>query len=245
MNRLRLLIPLFLPSILLGMMACMAGGSPPPPPNGSNTVLPKAGDYLAEDYLAKVRKEHSSFQAWILNAPQMVYVGESRGGRILSSTINFHEGGSEFFLDRAGKLSVKESAGEAIPPLVFEVDSTERFNLGYGKTVPQTYVFVGSAEKAIGAILLVGKYRDDLGREYIIHEDGRMTFPDREFPYRIGLDHITSRFDYFIDLERKQVIGFVAEGDDLKLFKTSGEVDQIVDKTPFLTLHRTSGAPGR
>jgi hypothetical protein len=92
-------------------------------------------------------------------------------------------------------------------------------------------------------MVLAGRYVDDRGRNYLFGKDGWAIFPDRKFKYEVGIDHVLSGYDYFMDETARPIRTFEfkkVEG-RLQIFEIRGEFpDEVVDKRPFVVLRAVS-----
>ena len=211
---------------------CQVAKGPP----GPKRLIP--GDYVRDDYLDGLEKTHSPLKALALGTPQLVVAKTDEAGMALTTIFNFHDGGSEFLLRRDGSLGVQIDAGLVTANLSFRIIDSRHFILGFDKFSPQIYTFVGDLASYARELLLAGGYVDQHGKRYIFDRDGTAVFPDHKFKYSVGTDQVLNRFDYFQDNTRHEVFGFRRAGDTLEIFRTHGEINQYVDKTPFLFLHK-------
>ncbi len=202
-----------------------------------------SGEYLRSDYLATLRKTLSPMQSDVVNTPQLIKVDRIETGISLSVIFNFHEGAAVFAIAKDGSVENQGSPGEDTSNVKVTVIDEHHFRFGYASYPPATYTFVGDTEQYVAAVVLVGRYADDRGRNYIFGKDGWAIFPDRKFRYYIGIDHVLTGFDYF-DEEQfppKRVYAFKRLEGRLQIFETHGEDPWlVVDKRPLAVLHAVS-----
>ncbi len=195
-----------------------------------------AGEYVRNDYLDGLEETHSPSKSLAFGTPQLVIARLEKTGLTLITIFNFHDGGAEFLLHPDGTVGTLVDAGFVTANLSFKIIDSHHLVLGFDKFLSQTYTFVGDIAQYSREVLLAGEYLDQKGRHYIFGHDGTATFPDRTFQYSVGTDQVLNRFDYFQDDTQKEVFGFRKSGNTLEIFHTSGEINQHVDKTPFLSL---------
>ncbi len=201
------------------------------------------GDYLRSDYIEILEKTYSPLQAWVFGTYQLLKVSEEEKGLLLQPIINFHEGGPDFILRKDGSIITRLAAGHDTSNLSIEIIDTRHFKLGFDKFKPMLYSFVGNADRYVTNKVLAGEYSDEKGRHYIFGTDGWAVYPNDKFEYQVGLDHILLRFDYFFDKKTEdKVYAFKIHNDMLEIFGTSGEINQIVDKRPLLSLKKVGPA---
>ena len=104
-------------------------------------------------------------------------------------------------------------------------------------------MFVKDAAACVAGIILTGHYKDRRGLDYEFREDGYAVFPDRKFQFEIGMDHVLTSFDYFMQMGPNHiatsVTAFKWEGGNLQLFRTKedeGGFDDVADPRPYLSL---------
>jgi hypothetical protein len=227
------MLPVTVTLFLFGVSGeCQVAKGPPRP----QRLMP--GDYVRNDYLNGLEKTHSPLKALAFGSPQLVVVKTEEAGLALTTIFNFHDGGSEFLLRQDGSLGVQIDAGFVTANLIFRIIDSRHFVLGFDKFSPQTYTFVGDLAHYAREFLLVGRYVDQHGKPYVFDRDGTAVFPDHKFRYSVGTDQVLNRFDYFQDNTRHEVFGFRRTGDTLEIFRTRGDINQYVDSTPFLSLHK-------
>jgi hypothetical protein len=213
-----------------------SGWSQPPKRPGTSAAL-LVGEYMRDDYLDTLRATGSPFASLRSGEPQLVIVKKSDGGRLLSTILDFHQGGAEFRIPSAGPLQVQIRAGFEMSNLHFEEVDPRHFKLGFDQFAALGYTYVGDSSEYARRVL-TGEYTDKRGKRYTFGSDGVADFDGMKFKYSIGLDQVLNRFDYFQDDVRHEVIGFKRTSDTLSLFHTSGEISQYLDKSPYLVLRK-------
>lgn len=199
-------------------------------------ILP--GDYLRSDYMETLEKTHSPIQSDVFNMPQFIRTQMKKDGLFLLSIFNFHEGGPEFILFGDGSIITQISAGFNTSNLFIDVIDDQHFELGFDKFKPMTYIFVGEVDLYVANKILVGRYIDESGQNYIFGIDEWAVFPNNKFQYRIGLDHILLKYDYFEDVTSNKVYAFKIKNEVLEIFGTSGENNENIDKQPLFSLKK-------
>lgn len=205
-----------------------------PQASGKAVVL-AVGEYIRDDYLGTLQRTRSPFASLRPGEPQLVVIKKNDGDRLLSTILNFHEGGPEFQLRPTGSLRVRIGAGFDMSNLYFEEIDTRHFKLGFDKFAVLDYTYVGDSDQ-YARLALTGEYSDEHGKRYSFGSDGVANFDGAKFKYSVGLDQVLNRFDYFQDDARHEVIGFKRIDKTLSLFHTSGEISQYIDKAPYLVL---------
>lgn len=162
----------------------------------------------------------------------------NQGSKIsVQQILNFHEGGSEFSVNKDGSLSVSEPGGADMSNLSVTVLDNSSFALGSDRYKPAKYIFVKNAPDFVAGVILAGKYRDARGREYEFGRDGWASFPERRFKYEIGLDHVLNGFEYYMVGEK--IWALKRKGDDLEIFATtdgSQGPEEPLPGPPFVSL---------
>lgn len=185
----------------------------------SNTNHPlEAGTYLSQDYVNVLKTSKSPYRA-DTEAKQTYKLVTVRydQGKCYVTPESFHEGGLDYFL--APDNSLRPSDPSYPRPAHFKINSAKSFELGFGSEQSVRYESVGNVASYVAALALVGRYTDSAGRVYQFYPDGRAIFPDREFKYEIGLDHVLTRFDYFYEPGKvNAVTPFQRDGDTIRLY---------------------------
>jgi hypothetical protein len=207
-------------------------------------ALPRAlklGDYLRDDYVRGLIASRSPFRSSVYDSPQSAKVIRRDGESVLIAVFNFHEGGPDFVILPNGSLAVESDAGSDLSNLTFTILDSTRFRMGFDKFEPQTFIYVGNLDRYVAKFTVVGDYVDGRNRRYAFRADGTAVFPDREFKYSVGTDHVLNHFDYFEDETAHVTYGFKWHNGVLDLFRTHGAIGQDVDNTPFSTLRQCCG----
>lgn len=199
------------------------------------------GDFLRSDYVECVTRTRSPFQCDDPAAPLLVQVRREPGGTRLSVD-SFHEGFAELVQRRDGSIEADRSNGPVVPHLAASVPDEHHLKLGFGEFKPSVYAFVGDLDMYVARRALVGKYLDDKGHSYIFGSDGWAVFPGRRFEYVVGTDHVLNSYDYYFEPPDGGAFVFERHDGVLRIFRTSGEIDQIVDKRPSYSLRELASA---
>jgi hypothetical protein len=156
---------------------------------------------------------------------------------------NFHEGGNTFAILPDGSVPPVDSS--TMPTLVVSVLDDGSFRLGLESFKSTTYVFVQEARRYVARNVLTGEYKDRRGLRYEFREDGWAIFPDRKFKFEIGMDHVLTGFDYFMEIDQHGLAlstsAFHWKDGKLQVFRTKAVdgVDEIIDRRPQLLLQST------
>ncbi len=237
-----------IPSLLffLGILACnrTAVGSSP----GQQPISPlREGDYLSTSYIEELKSTRSPLTASPRASDSRVnLITVEKDGNLwrLMPIYNFHEGGEAFVLNPNG--SVKDI--KYVSNVALSVKNENSFRLGFDNAgqsfKPTDYVFVQHVESYVAKVVLVGTYRDRRGGSYRFQEDGWAIFPDRNFKYEVGTDHVLTDFDYFMEIGPSRIASsltaFKWEADSLNLFRTKEPdeqgLDEIIDRHPYVSL---------
>lgn len=222
--------------LFLALCACNKKSDTPQ----ASRVRLSAGDYLAQDYLDRLRRTQSPLGAGGRGTGiGLVMVSHENSDTILSPIFNFHEGGTSFSIDSSGGITAVPQSGPA-RNVSFTLLDDRTFTLGFDEYPARKYAFVGDAEKYVAQQVLVGQYRDANGREFVFRKDGTAIFEGVKFKYKVGLDQILDDFDYFYleDSREPQVFAFRREGGKLNIYPTvdEGGIDEIATKLPRYSL---------
>jgi hypothetical protein len=185
--------------------------------SGASHLL-EAGTYLSQDYVNVLKMSKSPYRAdtEAKYTYKLVTVRYDQG-KCYVTPETFHEGGLDYFL--APDNSLRPSDPSYPRPAHFKINSAKSFELGFGSEQSVRYESVGNVASYVAALALVGRYTDSAGRVYQFHSDGRAIFPDREFKYEIGLDHVLTPFDYFYEAGKiNAVTPFQRDGDTIRLY---------------------------
>ncbi len=221
--------------LLVPLFGCDTTKSKAGPESSQPFFLLAEGDYLSSTYIDTLKSTRSAWKAGKAARINLVVV-HREGNKLLSEPIfNFHEGGFIFAISKNGSASSVKSGGVEIRNLIANVVDARSVRFGFSEFKPTTYVFVKDATEYISRAVLVGKYHDHQGRVYEFREDGWAVFPDRRFRFEIGIDHVLTGFDYFMDSGK--VWGFKRNSGELQIFVTSDAAgfDQIQSR-PYLSL---------
>ena len=141
-----------------------------------------------------------------------------------------------------GSVEPYPSEESAVRRLTAAVLDEHHVKVGFEGFKPSVYVFVGDLDRYVAQEALAGRYVDDKGRSYVFGTDGWATFPERRFEYVVASDHVPNEYDYFYEKPGGRVFVFERNNGLLQIFKTTGEVDEVVDKRPSYSLRElTSG----
>jgi len=212
---------------VLNLICCLIG----PDVLASETRCPlQAGTYLSRTYIDILRKTRSPFKADIQTVKQNnVATVWHRPTRCEITPETFHEGGLIYVVKSNRILTPTAKSYPA--PTHFRVVTHESFELAFDKTNPIVYEYVKNLEAFVASIALAGRYVDTNGRIYAFHSDGTARFPDRQFKFTVGLDHVLTRFDYFIETGTiSATIPYRREGTSLLLFTTKKQENQDVEE---------------
>ncbi len=190
----------------------------------------ESGEYLSAEYMNRVRTIRSTLMPSEMSGVNLIQVRNEKA-RTYFQFLNFHEGAGDFVL--SGRNLISDDGG--VPAEITIVSATE-FRIRYTETeakflgtprefrtikqVKQTYQRVGSASEWVATVLLTGEYRDNQGRRYVIDRRHAL-FPETEFDYEVGLDHVLTGFDYIWTKEK--VYEFRIRGNILELREVFGE----------------------
>ncbi|HEV2395430.1 MAG TPA: hypothetical protein VGS27_00630 [Candidatus Sulfotelmatobacter sp.] len=214
-------------------------------PKKSQRVTLREGDYLSTVYIDQLKKTLSPLAAGTEYGAHQFVVRKNGDLFELEPIFNFHEGGDPFTLSTDG--SIVQPFPAYISHITVSVLNESSFRIGFDLSSqsfkPTDYVFVGDAASYVVGIVLTGQYKDRHGLHYEFREDGFAVFPSHKFHCEIGLDHVLTNFDYFMEMGPNHIASsltaFKREGKDLQLFKTKEDengFDQIVDRRPYLQL---------
>lgn len=95
---------------------------------------------------------------------------------------------------------------------------------------------------AVNRIVLTGKYKDRKGREYSFADNGKASFPDKNFYYELSLNDKTAKCEYLEaeDLESpdgKRLYGYRWKRGELQLYDAKVRKDKVrCESTPFAFL---------
>lgn len=211
------------------------------------SLMLREGDYLSTTYIDELKRTRSPLKA-CPSACGVKLVTVEKGVNLwrLMPIYNFHEGGEALVLRPDGVVN----HSQYISHVTLSVKDASSFRLGFDEGAQSfrrvDYVFVQKAETFAAKAVLVGSYRDGLGRVYRFQEDGTAIFPGRKFKFEIGVDHIGTDFDYFMEMgpNRRAVssMAFRWQADSLQLFRIKEDengLDYIADNHPYLTLKQT------
>ena len=201
----------------------------------------REGEYLSTNYIDQLKKTRSPLAAGAQYGAHL-FVVRTKGELLqLEAIFNFHEGGDIFMLRSDGSIVQPRS------DLTISVLDESSFRIGFdsgGQTFkPTDYVFVRDAAAYVAGIILTGHYKDRHGLNYEFREDGYAVFPERKFPVEIGMDHVLTNFDYFMQMGPNHIASTVTafkwDGENLQLFRTKedeGGFDEIADRAPYVSL---------
>jgi hypothetical protein len=223
---------------IISAVACLAQIRPE---SSSAADALRIGEYLSENYVNQLQETRSPYRAFKTGSPQLVIVEKQVDGTRLMPIFNFHEGGPEIMVRENGKVTVPVDAGLNVGNLIVSFSGPGQLVLGFGDFSPRRFVFVGKASAYVSKVILVGKYVDGLSRSYEFHDSGRAVFPDRQFAYSIGIDHVVNKFDYFVDNDSGKKYGYRVAGSKLYVYGTTGGLGQVEDTKPQLVLKRVMG----
>lgn len=209
--------------------------------SSEKVAMLRSGEYLSEDYIERLKKTRSPLHATTAEeAFDLVILDHQQNGVHLNTILNFHEGGPEIRVDLKGHITVPVDAGMDIKDLVVTADGKQSLIVGFSSFKPKRFLLVGKTATYVGKEILAGKYLDDRGQRYEFRDDGKAIFPDRQFSYTIGIDHVLNAFDYFVDEGNGKLYGFRVDGLKLYIYNTSGGIGQIEDQEPKLILRKIS-----
>lgn len=199
------------------------------------------GTYLSRDYIDILKRSKSPFKAdgEANHIYKLVSVRYDRGKGYLTPE-TFHEGGLSYVLSPNATL---EPSDPSYPrPTHFKVNSAHSFELSFSPERPVRYEKVGNVASYVSAVTLVGRYTDSAGRMYQFRSDGKAIFPDREFTYEVGLDHVLTHFDYFYEAGKvNEVTPYQRDDETLRLYtikkQENLDVMEIDSTKPPLILH--------
>ena len=204
------------------------------------------GDYLSQDYLEIIDATKSPAKAAskLFDEPASITATKAKEGIDLILLYNFHEGGAGLHVSETEKVSILWSGGGDFSNASITVNSDNSFVLRYGKRKDIRYIHIGDQRRFVEKKVLVGNYVDLKGIRYYFDENGWATFGPDKFQYEIGLDYVERAFverstkDYFQNIKTRDLFEFEIIDGSLILYRTSGEMAEIVDKTPFATLRK-------
>jgi hypothetical protein len=156
-------------------------------------ALPGVGDYLEVGYIAALRNTRSIMAAakddMDAEAPQGVEVRPEDDGIKFSIVVNWHEGGTLFWMKKDGSFS-------------------------YDKN----WFHAEKAKLVIRDQRHFGKYVDASDKPYEFGDDGVAHFPKKEFKYALILDVVGAGYDHFQVNGAQSYMGFRWEKGKLLLF---------------------------
>jgi len=193
----------------------------------------RPGEYLSRDYISVIEKTRSPYKADATEEPELLIVKSLDDGFSINTIGNFHEGYTEFRISSSGIISVLY--GQELKWCQISAPKRGRISLGYNEYKRKEYIYIDSIDKYMHRKILPGTYIDNNGNKYIFTQNGIAHFPDATYKYIIGVDHIFSKFDYFIDSNHK-CYGYRFKKNSLYLYHVHGEDDEIIDEAPFLRL---------
>lgn len=230
----------FLALLLFTLIPNITFGADSPP-----KVALEDGEYLREDYIKYIEKTFSpaaAFREFTSNAT-MITVNKAQQGTELILVFNFHEGGVGLLVQENGTVSIKWTGGEDLSKLLFSFENRNSFRLGFGKYEPQRYIYVGKANKYVAKKVFVGSYQGNDGRQYSF-DDNFAYFGSTRFKYELNLDYAERDSgkgklrDSFQNSETRELYEYDRNNGQIALYRTHGELGEIVDKQPFVILQK-------
>ncbi len=200
-----------------------------------------AGDYLRSDYLGCLKQTRSPSLCDVSGEPQLIQVRKRAAGNHITVG-NFHEGFAEFEQQSDGSVRPDRSEASAAQAVTVSVLDARRVRVEPGGYERSVYFFIGDLDRYVARMSLAGRYVDGKGRSYVFGSDGWASFPDRRFEYVVGSDHILDRYDYFFEKPGGRVFVFERSGGLLRISRTTGQTDEILDKRPSYSLRELSSA---
>lgn len=208
-------------------------------------VMLREGDYLSVSYIDQLKRTLSPLAAGAQSGAHQFVVRKNGDLFELNPIFNFHQGGDPFTLSADG--AIVQPVPAYISHITVSVLNESSFRIGFDLSSesfkPTDYIFVRGATAYVAGVVLTGQYRDRRGLLYEFREDGSAVFPSHKFRCEIGLDHVLTIFDYFMEMGpnhfASSVTAFKREGKDLRLFRTKEDengFDEVVDRDPYLSL---------
>ncbi len=236
-----LLLIAFLP-VACSRKASDRGQTPP-----ASLIKLREGDYLTDGYIADLRKTRSPLSAGSHHRLDLVIVKKDGNNFNLAPIFNFHEGGETFVLHPDASVTTTDPDPAYFSNLTVSVKNEDSFQLGFeaGKDSFKSanFVFVKDAVTYVAKAILAGSYKDDHGLRYEFRDDGLAIFPNRRFKFEIGVDHVGTQFDYFMEMKpngtASSVTAFKWTAGTLQLFRTKEDengFDEITDRRPYKSL---------
>ena len=198
------------------------------------------GDYLSVEYIDILKQTRSPITAGKhTDYRQYITIGFSAVHKqiYIRGMGSFHEGLEGLVTDKSLNI-VSDKFGET--PAKIKALSRFEFSIAVeGKVL--VYRYVGNLQQFIARHTLVGNYKDSSGGQYDLTEDGKATFPDRVFHYKVATDYVMNGFDTFFEVLPQgggASYGFKFERNELQLFMMDGPMGDEPDDKPFVTLTR-------
>lgn len=217
-----------LPCALATASAPECAGAPAPPDVGAparraaaNLLTPMPGNYLRLGFLDEVRRHRSTLVRMDgegLQGMQMIQVSERDGRTLLMYTWNFHEGDVPRCLQPDGQLRRDDGERDEHTARVV-MRGRGRFDLVGEPALAGTYERCEDHETELRRATVAGHWQGPDGRPYTLAGDGQAHFPDMEFRYRVGVDHVLDPFDYLYSPDGGVFWKFAWDGPRLCLFR--------------------------
>jgi hypothetical protein len=198
-----------------------------------------AGDFVRATYLAELRRTHSPYASRQKDSGGVmtVRVDHKQKGTSFTFGWNFHEGDEARVLSSDGK-SIAYAIGKDERPVSIRIASPSVFTLSGTKEVSGRFERVGSLSAFVNGQTVAGTYRDKQGARYVFRPSGNASFPNEDFRYFVGTDHVGSPYDWIkVGLE---TWGYKVIGSELHLFRFTESVPEKYEVQPYLILSRVA-----
>ncbi len=193
------------------------------------------GDYLRSDYVDCLKQTPSPLRCEVSGEPQLIEVHKRARDRDLV-VASFHEGFAGLVQHSDGSVEQGPLHDSALQNLTVAILDAHHVRIGASGLKSFVYVFVGNLDRYVAQEALAGAYVDDEGRSYVFGNDGWASFPERKFEYTVASDHVLNPYDYFYEKPGGRVFVFERHGSQLQIFRTRGEIDEVVGKRPSYSL---------
>ncbi|MEC5387543.1 hypothetical protein VVD49_17560 [Uliginosibacterium sp. H3] len=196
------------------------------------------GEFVRSTYLEALRRTHSPYASFKQGRGGVMTIRvEKRDGNTgFAFEWNFHEGDVFRHLSRDGQFIIYEEDKDYLGPTRIQITSSESFTLSGDKDVAGRFDRMPDFQNFLNRQTVAGTYQDQKGNRYVFKPEGVAVFPDREFKYAIGTDHIGAPYDWI--RAGSETWGYKISGAKLSFFRESDRDSNKFLSRPFLRLSR-------
>ena len=220
---------------------------PNPVPSATEAAFTlKPGTYVRAAYLSSLKKTHSPLKSSGENSVGAALLKRHGTGVTIQLIHNFHEGEDARVVEADGVTHMADADLEgSYDALHLDIESEEAFAIVEPKKYAGGFVRIDDFKDLVRRYTVAGTWLDEAGLTYRFKENGTAVFPDRSIDYWVITDHVTDvHFDaIYVDRDSSGgpgCWGFELEGDELRLYETSGDYHGVRADEPFLRLQRSA-----